>query len=101
MRDYPNGGFFFIDAAPIQAAGENGLKIDGIFEDAKRAVEGGKVFVLTHVTVGTGANSGMTAGIPISVGMSANEFSGSTTFTSFTINLSISDEDYVILEIVD
>lgn len=48
MRDYPNGGFFFIDAAPIQAAGEDGLKIDGIFEDAKRAIEGGKVFVMTN-----------------------------------------------------
>lgn len=48
MRDYPNGGFFFIDAAPIQAAGEEGLKIDGIFEDAKRAISGGKVFVLAN-----------------------------------------------------
>lgn len=48
MRDYPNGGFFFIDAAPIQAAGVNGLKIDGIYEDAKRAIAGGKVFVLSN-----------------------------------------------------
>lgn len=47
MRDYPNGGFFFIDAAPIIATGESGLKIDGIFEDAKRAIEAGKVFVIT------------------------------------------------------
>lgn len=48
MRDYPNGGFFFIDAVPIQAAGAGGLKIEGIFEDAKRAIAGGKVFVLTN-----------------------------------------------------
>ena len=47
MRDYPNGGFFFIDAAPIIAAGKTGLKIDGIFEDAKRAIEAGKLFVIT------------------------------------------------------
>ena len=63
MRDYPNGGFFFIDAAPIQAAGENGLKIDGIFEDAKRAVDGGKVFVLTNYSPDEGvlATGTMTA----------------------------------------
>lgn len=101
MRDYPNGGFFFIDAAPIQAAGENGLKIDGIFEDAKRAVAGGKVFVLAHVTVGTGANSGMMAGIPMTGGVTGDNFSTSATISDFTINLSISDEDYVTLEIVD
>ena len=48
MRDYPNGGFFFIDAAPIIAAGESGLKIDGISEDAKRAIKGGKVVVISN-----------------------------------------------------
>jgi hypothetical protein len=31
----------------------------------------------------------------------AHELSGSTTIAEFTINLSISDENYVILEIVD
>ena len=55
MRDYPNGGFFFLDAAPIQAAGESGLKINGIFEDAKRAIAGGKVFVLTGLVSGDDA----------------------------------------------
>ena len=47
MRDYPNGGFFFIDAAPIQAAGKTGLKIDGIHDEAKRAIKAGKLFVIT------------------------------------------------------
>lgn len=63
MRDYPNGGFFFIDAAPIKAAGASGLKIDGIFEDAKRAVAGGKVFVLSNYSPvdGTIINGVMTA----------------------------------------
>lgn len=61
MRDYPNGGFFFIDAAPIIAAGESGVKIDGIFEDAKRAFEAGKVFVVTGVTILGTAMSSCTA----------------------------------------
>ena len=59
MRDYSNGGFFFIDAAPIIAAGEKGLKIDGIFEDAKRAVEGGKLVVVTNFPIEQTINSGM------------------------------------------
>lgn len=61
MRDYPNGGFFFIDAAPIQAAGENGLHIEGIFEDAKRAIESGKVFVITGAVILNVAMSGIIA----------------------------------------
>lgn len=81
MRDYPNGGFFFIDAEPIVAAGEDGLKIDGIFEDAKRAIEGGKVFVMTNyapvadaapfsgiVLLGTGGASNIQVGAYLGTG---------------------------------
>lgn len=93
MRDYPNGGFFFIDAAPIQAAGENGLKIDGIFEDAKRAVEGGKVFVLTASLEGA-IFTGVMGTVSASEGISAM-----LEVANQTIALTITSEDVVTIEI--
>lgn len=99
MRDYPNGGFFFIDAAPIQAAGENGLHIEGIFEDATRAVKGGKVFVLTGCAPAEGV---LLNGTILYGGITENEgIGGSATVGSFSINFSISSDDIVTLEITD
>lgn len=90
MRDYPNGGFFFIDAAPIQAAGENGLKIDGIFEDAKRAVEGGKVFVMTNFASDESIVNGV-----MTVASETDTLSAGMSLAETTVSIVISPEDVV------
>lgn len=92
MRDYPNGGFFFIDAAPIIAAGRDGLKIEGIFEDAKRAIEGGKVFVLTGVPL-TGAASG----IIITAILGTESIEGGE--MDIQIMLQITNEDVILINV--
>lgn len=92
MRDYPNGGFFFIDAAPIIAAGASGLKIEGIYEDAKRAIEGGKVFVLTGVTVRDTAVSGLF--VPAMLG---ETIEGG--YTELSLMFQITDEDVILINI--
>ena len=94
MRDYPNGGFFFIDAAPIIAAGARGLKIEGIYEDAKRAIEGGKVFVLTGVTVNGTTISGIVLPAVEKIGMSIEGG-----FTELSLMFQITNEDVVIINI--
>lgn len=93
MRDYPNGGFFFIDAAPIIAAGESGLKIEGIFKDAKRAIEGGKVFVLTGLTLGNAAVSG----VIVSAALGDDSIEGGD--SELQIILQITDEDVILINI--
>ncbi len=95
MRDYSNGGFFFIDAAPIQAAGEGGLKIDGIYEDAKRAIKGGKVFVLTNFAPDEGA---IITGVMGAV-LEADGISAGLPVSEQTIALDITSEDVVTIEI--
>lgn len=93
MRDYSNGGFFFIDAAPIQAAGNAGLKIEGIFEDAKRAIAGGKVFVLTGLVI---------SNVPMS-GVVFSAIGGETTIggtvTELTLTFQITNEDVIRINI--
>lgn len=93
MRDYPNGGFFFIDAAPIQAAGNAGLKIDGIFEDAKRAIEGGKVFVLTGLTISDTPMSG----VVVSAMAGDEVIEGGV--TELTLMFQITDENVFIINV--
>lgn len=95
MRNYPNGGFFFIDAAPIQAAGKNGLKIDGIFEDAKRAVAGGKVFVLTNFAPEEGS---LITGVMVAV-FEADSISAGLSLGDGTIALIITSEDVVTITV--
>lgn len=93
MRDYSNGGFFFIDAALIQAAGKSGLEIDGIFEDAKRAIEGGKVFVMTGLTMGGASVSGII--LPAILGDETIEGGNS----ELTITYQITNENVVTINI--
>lgn len=93
MRDYPNGGFFFIDAAPIQAAGAEGLKIDGIFEDAKRAIAGGKVFVLTGLAI----SNVSTSGVVVSAMGGETIIEGGS--TEFTLMFQITNEDVILINI--
>lgn len=94
MRDYPNGGFFFIDAAPIQAAGESGLKIDGIFEDAKRAAASGKVFVLTNFAPDEGT---IINGV-LAVASKADGVTAGMHVAEVTIAVVITSEDVVTVE---
>lgn len=93
MRDYSNGGFFFIDAAPIQAAGDAGLKIEDIFEDAKRAIKGGKVFVLTNFAPNEGA---LVNGVMTAIG-GAEIISAVLPIAGGTVALSITSEDVVTI----
>lgn len=93
MRDYPNGGFFFIDAAPIIAAGESGLKIEGIFEDAMRAINGGKVFVMTGLTL----NGGVVSGVILSAIGGAEGIEGGD--SELQIMFQISNEDVILVNI--
>lgn len=53
MRDYPNGGFFFIDVTEIQPVGTDGFEIEGIYDDMKRAVLSGKLIILTNFKYST------------------------------------------------
>lgn len=99
MRDYPNGGFFFIDAAPIQAAGNSGLKIDGIHEDAKRAIEGGKVFVLTNLQFENEGTSVKLSGVPITVGAAGTAIQGTATAAHSEFLLTITNEDVISIMI--
>lgn len=93
MRDYSNGGFFFIDAAPIQAAGNAGLKIEGIFEDAKRAIAGGKVFVLTGLVISNVPMSGVV------VSAMGNETTIEGGITELTLMFQITNEDVILINI--
>lgn len=93
MRDYSNGGFFFIDAAPIQAAGKNGLKIDNIFEDAKRAVVDGKVFVLSNYSP---VNGTISNGVMIAIS-GASTISAKLSLGDGTVTLVITSEDVVTI----
>lgn len=100
MRDYSNGGFFFIDAAPIQAAGTNGLKIYGIFEDAKRAIAGGKVFVLTHIQLEQDGTSVKLSGVFATAGLSGTAIQATATAYNDTYLIMITNED-IITFVVD
>lgn len=93
MRDYPNGGFFFIDAAPIQAAGKDGLTIEGIFEDATRAIKGGKVFVLSNFAQDEGV---LVNGVMTAIGES-EIISAGLHLAEVTVALSITSEDVVTI----
>lgn len=95
MRDYPNGGFFFIDAAPIQAADEGGLHIEGIFEDAKRAIKGGKVFVLTNFAPDEGS---LVTGVMVAVS-EADTISAGLPLGDGTVALVITSEDVVTITV--
>lgn len=95
MRDYPNGGFFFIDVAPIQAAGKNGLKIDGIYEDAKRAIAGGKVGIITGLIDPDGKPVG---GIISAIYYSENDIQVAGLDVTNTAHIIISDEDVATFE---
>lgn len=95
MRNYPNGGFFFIDAAPIQAAGENGLKIPGIFEDAKRAIEGGKVGIITGLI---DSDDKPVGGVMATIYYTENDIQIGGLDVVNTANIIISDEDIATIE---
>lgn len=96
MRDYSNGGFFFIDAAPIIAAGETGLKIDGIFEDAKRAIEGGKVFVLTNIQLEEGGTSVKLSGVFATAGFAGTAIQATVTAYGAYLMM-ITNEDIITI----
>ena len=93
MRDYPNGGFFFIDAAPIIAAGESGLKIDGIYEDAKRAIAGGKLLVVSDFPEDNGYLQGAISGF-LNMDIANDEI---TIYCGTEQFASISNEDVITL----
>lgn len=95
MRDYLNGGFFFIDAAPIIAAGESGLKIDGIFEDAKRAIAGGKVFVLANFAPDENT---LITGVMVAVNDNNEEISAGMSGAGGIVSVVFTPEDVVTIE---
>lgn len=100
MRDYPNGGFFFIDAAPIIAAGEGGLKIAGIFEDVKRAIEAGKVFVMTGIRIEQDDEL-FTSGVVTTMMSSAEAIQGMSDIESVAVTTTVTTEDVISIHIGD
>lgn len=101
MRDYPNGGFFFIDAAPIIAAGRGGLKIDGIFEDATRAIKAGKVFVMTGIRLEQGDDELLTSGVVTTMMSSAEVIHGMSDIESVAVMTTVTTEDVISISIGD
>lgn len=62
MRDYSNGGFFFIDVTVTMETYQSGrvvMDLDETFaDDVKRAIKAGKIFAITGITNVAGVIAG-------------------------------------------